>query len=80
MKLKELISRKNYDYISIRKDVSGVTGVPEDDIFAGVCYSKGGELFFHDGDNYSEDLEVLRYEEWSSEIEGVKSGLTIVIP
>ena len=30
MKLKELISRKNYDYISIRKDVSGVTGVPED--------------------------------------------------
>lgn len=80
MKLQELISKKNYDYISIRKDVSGVTGIPEDDIFAGVCYSEGGKIFSHDGDSYSGDLEVLRYEEWASKIEQVKSGLTIVIP
>jgi alpha-acetolactate decarboxylase len=75
MTVKELISKKDYDYINWRMTL------PEDagggDMFIGLTKSKNGRLIPLDGDNYNENTEVKHFEEWSSE--NIKSGLTIVI-
>lgn len=76
MIVKDLIKDKDYDYISWR-----VTA-PEDwrdepDMFFGACKSKNGELIPLDGDSYSEDEIVVRYEEWSND--EIEHGLTVVV-
>ena len=75
--LKDLIQKKDYDYIS------WYITLPEDmgggDTFWGATKSVNGELISLDGDIYSEDVEVLKYEEWKNEEEGIANGLRIVI-
>ena len=53
--------------------------IGEDDIFFGVCYSRNGSLIPLDGDTYSEEEEVLSYEEWSNPEKGIIDGLTVVV-
>lgn len=75
MIVQDLINKKDYDYISWR-----VTSPPywdEPDIFAGACKSKDGELIPLDGDSYSENEIVLKYEEWTTD--NLKNCLTVVI-
>ena len=75
MTVKDLIKKKDYDYISWRLEP------PEDwieeDIFAGACKSKDGKLISIDGDSYSENEVVVRYEEWTDN--DFKNGLTVVV-
>ena len=73
MLVKDLINKKDYDYISWR-----VThpDIPEG-VFIGSCHSKNGILISHDQDYYSTKDEVLFYEEWKS---GDKEGLTVLVP
>ena len=46
-------------------------------MFFGACKSKNGELIPFDGDSYSEDEVVIKYEEWSNDT--FENGLTIVV-
>lgn len=81
MTVGELISKKDYDYISFR-----VTMPPdfpyldeeEHSEFWGSCHSINGELIPDDGDTYSTDEELVRWWEWSDENLGIKNGLTVV--
>ena len=51
------------------------------DIFAGCFATKAGKIIQLDGDTfYDEEDEVLSYEEWTNPEEGIKNGLTVVIP
>ena len=77
MKVKDLIKNKDYDYISWR--VTLPDDFDEEDTFFGAAKSIDGELIALDGDIYSEDEEVLRYEEWSQLEDGISNGLTIVV-
>ena len=77
MIVKDLIKDKDYDYISWR--VMLPDNVGNEDIFFGCCASKNGKLISLDGDVYSDEEDVLKYEEWSSPEEEVKNGLTVVI-
>jgi len=78
MKIKDLISQKDYDYISIR-----LTSPPDlatenpNGIFFGACKSENGKLIELDYDTYDENTEILSYEEWSSQ--DVPNGLTVLI-
>ena len=76
MTIADLIKNKDYDYISWR--VILPENLDGDDMFFGCAKSKNGKLISLDGDIYSEDTEVLRYEEWSDEEERIKNGLTVV--
>lgn len=77
MTVGDLIKNKDYDYISYRlllpndsKDSNGE--------FFGVASSKDGKLISLDGDTiYSEEDEIIRYEEWSNN--EIKNGLTVVV-
>ena len=73
MKIKDLISKKDYDYVSYR-----VTHpkFPEG-VFAGSFESKDGIIIPHDQDYYSPDEEVLWYEEWSQD--NIANGLTVLV-
>lgn len=75
MTVKDLIKNKDYDYISWRMNA------PEDwieeDILVGACKSKNGKLISIDGDSYSENEVIVRYEEWSDD--DFKNGLTVVV-
>ena len=78
MTLGDLIKKKDYDYISVRMQISKeATGTEKEDIFVGVCYSRAGHLFSGDGDTYSVEEEILGFEEWESKVQGIKSGLTV---
>lgn len=81
MTVKDLIKHKDYDYISwrIKLDEEDRDKIGEDDIFFGVCRSENGKLISMDGDTYSEDEEVLSYEEWSRPEKGIINGLTVVV-
>ena len=81
MQVKDLIKNKDYDYICWRVtiDEADRDKIGEDDIFFGVCRSKDGELISLDGDIYSEEEEVLSYEEWSRPDKGITNGLTVVV-
>lgn len=46
-------------------------------MFFGCCKSKNGKLIPLDGDSYSDNEIVIRYEEWSKDF--VKNGLTVVV-
>lgn len=74
--VKELIEKKDYDYISWRLTVPEHLG--GGDTFFGATKSVGGTLIPLDGDIYDENEEVLRYEEWSNPDENVVNGLTVV--
>lgn len=71
MTIGELIQNKDYDRIEYRI----INQKFADGIFAGIFASKNGEIISLDGDSYSKDEEVKKYEEWTNE--KVKNGLTI---
>ena len=77
MIVKDLINKKDYDYIE------WYITLPEDlgksEIFFGVSKSINSELISLDGDSYSENETVLNYTEWSDDELGIKNGLTVVI-
>ena len=75
MTIADLIRDKDYDYVSYRIRLDD-----EDDIFAGCFATEGGKIKPLDGDIYDETEEVLFYEEWTKPEEGIKSGLTVVVP
>lgn len=77
MTIKDLVSEKDYDYISIRMTVPEGYGV--DDIFIGCAVSKSGRLIPLDGDVYPENTEVVRHQEWSAPEKGIVHGLTVVL-
>ena len=75
MTVGDLIKNKDYDYISWR-----VT-LPDDlggDMFSGAAKSENGKLISLDGDSYSENTEIIGYEEWDNPKEGIKNGLTVI--
>ena len=76
MTVRDLIKNKDYDYISWRATLPENLG--GGDMFVGCAKSENGKLISLDGDIYSENTEILEYEEWSDEEEGIKNGLTIV--
>lgn len=77
MTIKDLISSKDYDYIEWRVTLPEKHG--GEDTFFGSCKSRNGVLYPLDGDIYSEDEEILRWEEWSDATTNVRNGLTVVI-
>lgn len=80
MTVRELISKKDYDYISFR--VTMPDYLKNDDEynseFFGVCHSENGKLIPDDGDSYDEDEELIAWWEWSNDEYGIKNGLTVV--
>lgn len=76
MTVGDLIKDKDYDYISWRlllpEDPEDSNGE-----FIGIASSKDGKLISLDGDYYSEEEEIIRYEEWSNN--EIKNGLTVVV-
>lgn len=76
MTIKDLIKNKDYDYISRRVTLPKKAGGR--DTFFGCTRSENGKLIPLDGDSYDENTEIVSYEEWSDEEEGIKNGLTIV--
>ena len=81
MTVKDLITNKDYDYISWRLAIPEHLQETFNDttLFFGVAASKDGELMSLDGDSYSEDEVVLSYEEWSEPENKVVNGLTVVL-
>ena len=76
MTVGDLIKNKDYDYISWRATLPKKAGAG--DTFFGCTKSENGVLIPLDGDIYSEDTEIISYEEWSMEETGIKNGLTVV--
>ena len=76
MIVKDLISKNDYDYIEWRVVLPKRFG--DIDIFCGICKSVNGVLISLDGDTYSEDTEIIRYEEWVNLENGIDNGLTVV--
>lgn len=74
MKIGEIIKNKDYDYIEYRMTVPDYLG---GDVFFGCAKSKDGKLLPLDGDYYSENQEILDYEEWSQD--GIENGLTVIV-
>ena len=77
MTVKDLIKKKDYDYISWRVTLPEKAG--GGDTFFGACASVDGKLIPLDGDSYDDEAKVLKYKEWSHPEDGIKSGLTVVI-
>lgn len=71
----DLIKNKDYDYISYRLTMIDKS----QSFFAGCFRSENGKIISLDGDVYSLDEEVLRYEEWDKPEEGINKGLTVVV-
>jgi len=77
---------EDFDYVSYRltlrswknEYLNDEEKLYENSIFAGYFAIKNGSIIPLDGDIYSEDTEILEYEEWSDEEEGIKNGLTVV--
>lgn len=74
--IKDLISKKDYDCIEFRMLIPKMS---EMSIFWGYCKSANGELIPLDGDCYSEDDEVLEWEEWSRPEKGIMHGLSVIV-
>lgn len=81
MQVEDLIRNKDYDYICwrIKLDEEDMDILGEDSIFFGVCRSENGELISMDRDTYSDEEEVLSYEEWSKPEKGISNGLTVIV-
>jgi len=80
MIIKDLISKKDYDYVSYRLLVETYDSQDPLNVFAGCFASKDGKIISLDGDRYDELEEVLEYEEWHDKKRGITNGLTIVCP
>ena len=81
MTVRELISKKDYEYIEFRystPDDWPYLDEEEHSEFWGSCHSINGELIPDDGDVYSQDEELVDWYEWSDEKYGIKNGLTVV--
>lgn len=78
MKIKDLISKKDYDFVSYRLLITPNNGEEPYDTFAGAFRSESGKIIPLDGDTYSAEEEVVEYEEWTNEEEGITSGLTVI--
>ena len=76
MTIGNLIEKKDYDYIEWRVTLPERHG-GGDELF-GCTKSENGKLISLDGDTYSEDTEIISYEEWEDDEKGIKNGLTIV--
>lgn len=76
MTLKDLIDKKDYDYVSYRLTLPEKIG--GEDTFAGCFKSENGVIITLDGDIYDKTEEVLAYEEWENEEENIKNGLTVI--
>lgn len=76
MKVKDLIEKKDYDYIEWY--VTPPNGLWQENIFFGISKSENGKLISLDGDTYSENTEVISYEEWNNPEKNILNGLTIV--
>ena len=76
MTIGDLIKKKDYDYIEWRAKLPESVG--GGDTFFGAAASKDGKLISLDGDCYSEDIDVISYEEWDDAEENIKNGLTVV--
>jgi len=91
MTLKELISQKDYDYISIRytppkgwyPDLNFSELSSEELLkiseFMGCAKSENGILYALDHDTYDAEEEVLAFEEFVNEKENVFCGLSVAI-
>ena len=77
MIVKDLIEKKDYDYISWRVTLPEKSG--GGDTFFGCAKSENGKLIPLDHDIYYGDEVVLRYEVWPKLEYGVKNGLTVVV-
>lgn len=71
----DLIKDKDYDYISYRLTMKDKS----ESFFAGCLKAENGKIISLDGDVYSLDEKVLRYEKWDKPEEGINKGLTIVV-
>lgn len=77
MTIGDLIKNKDYDYIDYRITLPEHLG--GGDTFFGCARSENGKLIPLDYDTYSENEEVIRWEEWSDPEKDVKNGLTVVV-
>ena len=74
MIIKDLIQNKDYDYIELRMLLREEG--PDVQIFIGACKSINGELISLNGDYYSRMIDVIDYNEWSTD--EIKNGLTVI--
>lgn len=68
MTLGELVKNKNYDYIEYRvlwENDKICDGIQDD--FTGACKAENGEIIPLDGDYYSPNMEIKKYEEWKND-------------
>lgn len=91
MTIKNLIQKKDYDYISIRytppkkwypdKDFAKLSPkeLMEISEFMGCAESRNGKLHALDGDLYDEDEEVLAFEEFVNKEKEINAGLCVVL-
>lgn len=71
---KDLILKKDYDYVSYRLTHPNFSK----GIFAGAFKSENGKIISLDGDVYNENEEVLYYKEFSNKDADVVKGLEIL--
>ena len=78
MTIGDLIREKDYDYVTYKMHFDSIKwGTYAETI--GCFASKNGKIISLDGDTYSEEEEVLSYEEWSRPEKGIINGLTVIV-
>ena len=78
MTIGDLIREKDYDYVSHKMHFDSIKWDTYAE-FAGCFASKNGKIIPLDEDTYSEEEEVLSYEEWSRPEKGIINGLTVIV-
>ena len=73
MKFCEQFKGRGFDRVEVRL----VLEDEDDDIFAGVFDWDGEKITSLDGDSYDPEMDVLEYENFKNEKEGVMNGLVI---
>lgn len=77
---KDLFVNKDIDVVQLHSIQTYDTGNGKDIVgFCGVCEWKNNQLESLDGDSYSENMNVLGYEWFTNEKEGVKTGVDILV-
>lgn len=85
--IKDFMS-ENYDYVSYRltlrtwqdEFLNNEDMILEHSTFAGCFAIQDGAIKPLDGDIYTEDEEVIWSVTWTMEEEGIKNGLTVLVP
>ena len=72
MKFCEQFKGRGFDRVEVRLVLEN-----DDDIFAGVFDWDGENITSLDGDSYDPEMDVLEYENFKNEKEGVMNGLVI---